>query len=110
MRVVLSGGVSHVGTTARVYADLSLTRDMPREQDTRSGKFSQVYTDEDFLGAISTLGEPGTGDVAAKVECSRDHAGHCLRELESDEKITNRTVGSVKLRSLPEREVWANRN
>ena len=70
---------------------------MPRKQDAQSGRFSQVYTDEDFLNAIDELGEPGTGEVAAEIGCSRDHARRRLRNLEQDGVVESRMVGTVIL-------------
>jgi predicted ArsR family transcriptional regulator len=70
---------------------------MPRKQDAQSGKFSQVYTDEDFLKTVSTLGEPGTGDIATELGCSRDHARRRLRALENEGTVESRSVGTVML-------------
>lgn len=73
---------------------------MPREQDSESGQFTQVYSDEDFLAALEELGQAGTADVAEAVGCGEKNAYRRLGALEEEGRVTSRTVGRAKLWEL----------
>lgn len=70
---------------------------MPRKQDSGSGRFSEVYTDEDFLTTLDELGQAATSEVADSLGCSREHAYRRLRDLEDQGDVESRTVGRAKL-------------
>lgn len=82
-----------------MYIEL-LRADMPRQQDSESGKFTQQFTDEDFLNALDELGQATSSDVADAVGCSDKYAYVRLRELENDGHVISRDVGAAKLWEL----------
>lgn len=73
---------------------------MPREQDSESGQFTQVYSDEDFITALEGLGQTGTADIAEEVGCGEKNAYRRLGALEEEGRVTSRTVGRAKLWEL----------
>lgn len=73
---------------------------MPRQQDSESGKFTQVYDDEDFLDALDELGQAGTAEVAETVGCGEKLAYRRLRALDGDGQVESRTIGNAKLWEL----------
>lgn len=70
---------------------------MPRKQDSQSGQFSEVYSDEDFLSLLDERGQAATSEVGNALGCSREHAYRRLRELEDQGEVESRTVGGAKL-------------
>ncbi len=67
---------------------------MPRERDDESGKYTDTYSDEDFVEAIKKEGGlAGTGTVAEIVGCSHRQALNRLKELEKADVITSKDVG-----------------
>ena len=67
---------------------------MPRERDEESGRYTDTYTDEDFLTALGELdGLAGTGDIADRVGCSKRHALNRLHELEDVGKVRSKDIG-----------------
>ena len=60
---------------------------MDRNRDEYSGRFSQEYSDEDFVRAVKELGSCSTTDVADHVGCSSDLAYRRLTELASEGRI-----------------------
>jgi DNA-binding Lrp family transcriptional regulator len=70
---------------------------MPRQQDTETGKFSEVYSDEKFLAVLDELGQAATSEIAETLGCSREHAYRRLRSLEDQGDIESRAVGRAKL-------------
>lgn len=69
---------------------------MPRERDEDSGKYTDAYTDEDFLAAIRSLdGGAGTLEIAQAVGCHRDTARRRLNELVEAGKVRRRDVGDA---------------
>ena len=73
---------------------------MPRQQDNDSGKFTQVYSDEDFIDALDELGQAGTAEVAEVVGCAEKNAYRRLRSLAEEGEVTSQTVGRAKLWEL----------
>lgn len=70
---------------------------MPRQQDSNSGKFEQVYDDEDFLAALDALGQATSSEVAEAVGCSDKYAYMRLRDLADEGSVVGRSVGAAKL-------------
>ena len=73
---------------------------MPRQQDNDSGKFTQVYADEDFIDALDALGQAGTAEVAADVGCGEKLAYRRLRDLDDEGRVESRSIGNAKLWEL----------
>ena len=73
---------------------------MPRQQDSDSGKFTQVYADEDFIDALDVLGQAGTAEVAAAVGCGEKLAYRRLRDLDAEGRVESRSIGNAKLWEL----------
>jgi hypothetical protein len=73
---------------------------MPRQQDGDSGKFTQVYDDEEFAAALDALGQAGTAEVAEVVGCGEKNAYRRLTALEDEGRVESRTVGNAKLWEL----------
>lgn len=73
---------------------------MSREQDSESGKFTQVYSDAEFIDALETLGQAGTADIAEVVGCGEKNAYRRLGALEEEGRVTSRMVGRAKLWEL----------
>ncbi len=65
---------------------------MGRDRDEYSGRFTQEYTDEDFVRAVEKLGSCSTKEVADHVECSSDLAYRRLTELASEGRIGSEKV------------------
>jgi GTP-sensing pleiotropic transcriptional regulator CodY len=74
-----------------------------KERDEESGKYTTSYSASDFLDAIQQLdGIGGTSEIAEKVGCTRRTAYTRLRELEEQNKVVSRKIGSSVVWSLPE--------
>lgn len=71
-----------------------MTTAMARERDENSGKYTDAYSDDDFLEALREEdGVAGTGDIADSVGCTRRNALNRLRELEESSQVTSKEVG-----------------
>ena len=67
---------------------------MPRERDDESGKYTDSYSDEDFINAIHREGGlAGTGAIAEIVNCSHRQALNRLKDLEEQNKVSSKDVG-----------------
>lgn len=67
---------------------------MPRDRDEESGKYTDAYSDDDFLQALADEdGIAGTGALADAVGCTSRHALNRLRELEEAGEVTSKDVG-----------------
>jgi len=67
---------------------------MPRKRDGESGKYTDTYSDEDFIRAIKKEGGlAGTGAVAELVGCSHRQALNRLKALEKANVIASKDVG-----------------
>jgi GTP-sensing pleiotropic transcriptional regulator CodY len=67
---------------------------MGRERDDESGKYTDAYSDEDFVQAIEGEdGLVGTGDIADSVGCSHRQALNRLKRLEKRGIVTSEDVG-----------------
>lgn len=76
----------------------ALDRQMPRDRDEKTGKYTEKYPAEDFLSAIDSLnGSAGTQEVADEVGCAYRTAYAKLTELDQENKISSRKVGNAKL-------------
>ena len=73
---------------------------MPRQQDSDSGKFTQVYADEEFIDALDALGQAGTAEIAKAVGCGEKNAYRRLTDLAEEGRVESRTVGNAKLWEL----------
>jgi predicted ArsR family transcriptional regulator len=67
---------------------------MGRERDEESGKYTDAYSDKEFIEAIEGEGGlAGTGEIATVVGCSHRQALNRLNELEERGKVTSKDVG-----------------
>lgn len=67
---------------------------MGRERDEESGKYTDAYSDKEFIEAIEVEGGlAGTGEIATAVGCSHRQALNRLNELEERGKVTSKDVG-----------------
>jgi len=67
---------------------------MPRDRDAESGKYTDAFSDEDFIEAIHAEGGlAGTTAVAEIVGCTRRQALNRLKELRKQDKVTSKDVG-----------------
>jgi len=67
---------------------------MPSERDAESGKYTDAYSDGDFIGAIQAEGGlAGTSAVAEIVGCTHRQALNRLKELQEQNKVTSKDVG-----------------
>ena len=57
------------------------------------GKFSQQYSDEDFISAVESLTVASTQKIADEVGCSYDLAYRRLQSLKQDGEIEREKVG-----------------
>lgn len=67
---------------------------MTADRDEESGKFTQKYSREAFLQAVSTLDNATTARVADEVGCSYDLAYRRLNGLEENGEVTRTKIGS----------------
>lgn len=67
---------------------------MPADRDSDSGKFTEVFSEEEFLQAVRDIDNATTARVAETVGCSYDLAYRRLNELADEEKINRSKVGS----------------
>ena len=67
---------------------------MPRDRDAESGKYTDAFSDEDFIEAIHAEGGlAGTTAIAEIVGCTRRQALNRLKELREQDKVTSKDVG-----------------
>lgn len=67
---------------------------MPPERDAESGKYTDAYSDEDFIHAIQAEGGlAGTSAVAEIVGCTHRQALNRLKELRDQDKVQSKDVG-----------------
>lgn len=78
---------------------------MPKDRDEQTGKYTERYTQENFLSALESLGgSAGTQEIADEVSCAYRTAHAKLTELEGEGKLTSRKVGNAKLWELDSSE------
>lgn len=65
---------------------------MGRDRDEYSGRFTQEYSDDDFVRAVKELKSCSTSDVADYLGCSSDLAYRRLVELADEERINSEKV------------------
>ncbi len=73
-----------------------------RDRDENSGKFTEEYPLQEFLGALAELGSSGTTDIADQVGCDRRTAYLKLKSLEDKGEIRSQKVGNSILWELDE--------
>jgi predicted ArsR family transcriptional regulator len=67
---------------------------MGRERDEDSGRYTDTYTDDEFIEAIKGEGGlAGTGEIATTVGCSHRQALNRLKELEEKNIVISKDVG-----------------
>jgi hypothetical protein len=72
-------------------------------RDEESGRFTEQYTDEQFLDALRDAdGGVGTSDVADAVGAEYDVTYTRLRELEERGAVASRKVANARLWSVAE--------
>jgi hypothetical protein len=75
---------------------------MPRDRDAESGKYTDAFSDEDFIEAIHAEGGlAGTTAVAEIVGCTRRQALNRLKDLEERNKLISKDVGRSLVWQLP---------
>ena len=68
---------------------------MPNDKrDEKSGRFSEKFSDEEFIAAIRERDLPSTSEVADAVGCKYRTAYGRLGELEDDGRIKRREIGN----------------
>lgn len=68
------------------------------DRDDESGKYTESYTDDQFIQAIHSLGgAAGTSEVADELDCPYRTAHHRLTELKESGRVNSRTVGNSLL-------------
>ena len=78
---------------------------MAPERDAESGKYTDAYSDEDFIDAIQVEGGlAGTSAVAEIVGCTHRQALNRLKDLEEREMVTSKDVGRSLAWQLPSDE------
>lgn len=60
---------------------------MDSDRDEYSGRFTQEFSDSEFVAAVEELGSCSTTEVADHIGCSSDLAYRRLLELESEDSI-----------------------
>lgn len=65
---------------------------MGRDRDEYSGRFTQEFSDEDFVRAVKDLSSCSTTDVADHVGCSSDLAYRRLAKLAEEGRIDSEKV------------------
>ncbi|WP_348609719.1 transcriptional regulator [Halobaculum rarum] len=73
-----------------------------RDRDENSGKFTEEYPPQKFLGALAELGSSGTTDIADHVGCDRRTAYLKLKSLEERDEVRSQKVGNSLLWELVE--------
>ncbi len=73
-----------------------------RDRDENSGKFTEEYPLQKFLGALAELGSSGTTDIAEQVGCDRRTAYLKLKSLEENGEVRSQKVGTSLLWELDE--------
>jgi len=63
-------------------------------QPHEGGRFGEIYTEDDFLGAIESLQPAGTQEIANTVGCSRQNADYRLREFAEENKVSAKKIGN----------------
>jgi len=79
----------------------SNSQQMPRERDRDSGKYTEAYSDEEFVDAVrDSDGAATTTEVSEVLGCSNRTALLRLRELAEAGELERRKVGTVNLWSV----------
>ena len=83
----------------------STNHQMPRERNQDSGKYTQAYTDEEFIEAVSDSNEAATTtEVSDVLGCSNRTALLRLRDLADAGELKRRKAGTVNLWSVADAE------
>jgi predicted ArsR family transcriptional regulator len=78
---------------------------MTPERDAESGKYTDAYSDEEFIDAIQAEGGlAGTSAVSKIVGCTHRQALNRLKDLEEREMVTSKDVGRSLAWQLPSDE------
>ena len=81
----------------------SNSQQMPRERDRDSGKYTEAYSDEEFVDAVrDSDGAATTTEVSEVLGCSNRTALLRLQDLADAGELKRRKVGTVNLWSLKE--------
>ena len=71
------------------------------ERNAETGQFVSTYPPEAFIDALRAIdGEATTQEVRDRVGCAYQTAYARLKELDSEDRITSRFIGSTKVWSL----------
>lgn len=74
--------------------NVAITVPSDQERDSDSGQFTEEFSRQDFLEAVSSLDTATTKRVADEVECSYDLAYRRLKDLEGDGQVKSTRVGN----------------
>ena len=74
-------------------------RDRPRDDRSR---FTEEYSDDDFLEAVANREMPTTSEIAEIVGCSQPTAYQRLQALCEDAEVVKRKVGNANVWQLPD--------
>lgn len=78
----------------RTYEAVVSDESMTPERDDESGKYTDTYSDQDFIEAIRAEGGiAGTSTVAEIVGCTHRQALNRLKELQEHDKVRSKDVG-----------------
>jgi predicted ArsR family transcriptional regulator len=64
------------------------------EQDEKTGKITQQYSDEQFIEAVRERSPASTSEVGEEVGCSPDNAYRRLKRLEQEGTVESKTAGN----------------
>jgi DNA-binding IclR family transcriptional regulator len=67
---------------------------VPRHRDDNSGKYKEVYSDEDILSVLRGT-RLATSEVADKIGCHRTTAHDKLNEMETNGKVQSTQAGNT---------------
>ena len=70
------------------------------DRSDESGRFTPKFADDEFIDAVSELGEATTREVAEQVGADHDTARRRLTRLSESDDVCRRKVGNTILWSL----------
>ena len=69
-------------------------RSVPRRRNDESGRYQEVYSDEDILCLLEGT-RLSTSEVADQLDCHRTTAHDRLSELEDERKVSSSSAGNT---------------
>jgi predicted HTH transcriptional regulator len=68
---------------------------MGPDRDEFSGRYTEEYSDKEFLRVVAELGSCSTSDVAERLGCSSDLAYRRLRELADNDRVGSEKIAGT---------------